>query len=149
MKIKLRLRNILLLFGLVQSLGAFASGNGKQPKEDKPDKPLKTVGLPTHSISLENGMPSNTASKAMLVQNAQLSNALDKAVAQMGDVMALMDYSEFPAERAEVLVDASTNNDRENCCRTMAGRETQPRDTEGYQPRSKLYFLSSSGTTDI
>ncbi len=137
MTILLRLRNILLLFGLVQSLGAFASGNGKQPKEDKPDKPRKTVGLPTHNISLENGMPSNTASKSMMLQNAQLSNALDKAVAQMGDVMSLMDYSEFPAERAEVLVDASTNNDRENCCRTMAGRETQPRDTEGYQPRRK------------
>ena len=54
----------------------------------------------------------NTASKAMMLQNAQLSNTLDKAVAQMGDAMALMDYSDIPAERAEVFVDANTNADK-------------------------------------
>ena len=48
----------------------------------------------------------------MMIQNAQLSNALDKAVAQMGDAMALMDYSDIPAERAEVFVDANTNADK-------------------------------------
>lgn len=26
-----------------------------------------------------------------------------------------------------------------NCCRTMAGRETQPRDTQGYQPRRRIF----------
>ena len=63
-------------------------------------------------LKLENGIPSNTASKAMMLQNAQLSNALDKAVAQMGDAMSLMDYSDMPAERVEAFVDASTNADR-------------------------------------
>ena len=116
MKIKLRLRYILLLFWLVQSLGAFADKGSKHSTEDKPDKPRKTLGIPPvvlpNVLKLENGIPSNTASKAMMLQNAQLSNALDKAVAQMGDAMSLMDYSDMPAERAEVLVDASTESDR-------------------------------------
>ena len=30
----------------------------------------------------------------------------------MGDAMALMDYSDIPAERAEVFVDANTNADK-------------------------------------
>ncbi|PWK23044.1 hypothetical protein LV89_03313 [Arcicella aurantiaca] len=58
------------------------------------------------------GVVNVAASSVKKLQNAQLSNALDKAVAQMGDVMALMDYSDMPAERAEVFVDASTNADR-------------------------------------
>jgi hypothetical protein len=116
MKIKLRLRYILLLFWLVQSLGAFADRGSKHPTEDKPDKPRKTLGIPPvvlpNVLKLENGIPSNTASKAMMLQNAQLSNALDKAVAQMGNAMSLMDYSDMPAERVEAFVDASTNADR-------------------------------------
>ena len=116
MKIKLRLRYILLLFWLVQSLGAFADKGSKHPTEDKPDKPRKTLGIPPvvlpNILKLENSVPSNTASKAMMLQNAQLSNALDKAVAQMGDAMSLMDYSDMPAERAEVFVDANTNADK-------------------------------------
>jgi hypothetical protein len=63
-------------------------------------------------LKLENGIPSNTASRAMMLQNVQLSNALDKAVAQMGDAMSLIDYSDMPAERVEAFVDASTNADR-------------------------------------
>ena len=116
MKILLRLRYILLLFWLVQSLGAFADKGSKHPTEDKPDKPRKTLGIPPvvlpNVLKLENGIPINTASKAMMLQNAQLSNALDKAVAQMGDAMSLMDYSDMPAERIEAFVDASTNADR-------------------------------------
>jgi hypothetical protein len=120
MNIKLRLRYILLLFWLVQSLGAFADKGSKHPTEDKPDKPRKTLGIPPvvlpNVLKLENatlkGVASNTASKAMMLQNVQLSNALDKAVAQMGDAMSLMDYSDMPAERVEAFVDASTNTDR-------------------------------------
>ena len=116
MKIKLRLRYILLLFWLVQSLGAFVDKGSKHPTEDKPDKPRKTLGIPPvvlpNVIKLENGIPSNITNKAMMLQNAQLSNALDKAVAQMGDAMSLMDYSDIPAERVEAFVDASTNADR-------------------------------------
>jgi hypothetical protein len=120
MKIKLRLRYLLLLFWLVQSLGAFADKGSKHPNEDKPDKPRKALGIPPavlpNVLKLENatlkGVASNTASKAMMLQNVQLSNALDKAVAQMGDAMSLMDYSDMPAERVEAFVDASTNADR-------------------------------------
>ena len=116
MKIKLRLLYILLLFWLVQSLGAFADKGTKHPTEDKPDKPRKTLGIPPvvlpNILKLENGIPSNTASKAMILQNVQLSNASDKAVAQIGDAMSLMDYSDMPAERAEVFVDANTNADK-------------------------------------
>lgn len=77
MKIKLRLRYILLLFWLVQSLGAFADKGSKHPTEDKPRKALSIppVVLP-NVLKLENGIPSNTASKAMMLQNAQLSNAI-------------------------------------------------------------------------
>ena len=116
MTILLRLRYILLLFWLVQSLGAFADKGTKHPTEDKPDKPRKTLGIPPvvlpNILKLENGIPSNTASKAMILQNVQLSNASDKAVAQIGDAMSLMDYSDMPAERAEVFVDANTNADK-------------------------------------
>ncbi|NJR76522.1 MAG: hypothetical protein HC773_29065 [Scytonema sp. CRU_2_7] len=47
----LRLRNILLLFWLVQSLGAFADKGSKHPTEDKPDKPRKTFGHSARSFA--------------------------------------------------------------------------------------------------
>lgn len=100
------LEGFFLIF-LTAYLGAFANKGSKHPTEDKPEKPRKALGIPPvalpNVVKLENGIPSNTADKAIMLQNAQLSNALGKAVTQMGDgdAMLLMDYSDMPARTLE------------------------------------------------
>lgn len=110
----LRPRYLLLLFYLAQSFWAFADKGDKRPNEEKPDKARIVAGT-NKSHVIDEGQTLNRINynnKKVILRNAQLSSALDKAVAQMGDVMSLMDYSEFPAERATVLVDSTTTNDR-------------------------------------
>ncbi|MCU0469834.1 MAG: hypothetical protein MUF58_14645 [Arcicella sp.] len=115
------LRHLLLfacLLGVTPpSVRAFAGGDKPKtaPKASntltEDDKP-KTVSHPIAQTVAGVTSVNVAASSAKKLQNLQLSNALDQAVAQMGDAMSLIDYSAPPAERPELLVDAQTESDR-------------------------------------
>jgi hypothetical protein len=102
---------------VVVDVRAFAGGDKPKtaPKASstltEDDKP-KTVSHPIAQTVAGVTSVNVAASSAKKLQNLQLSNALDQAVAQMGDAMSLIDYSALPAERPELLVDAQTESDR-------------------------------------
>jgi hypothetical protein len=116
------LRHLLLfacLLGVTPpSVRAFAGGDKPKtaPKAlsslTEDDKP-KTVSHPIAQTVAGVSSVNVAASSAKKLQNVQLSNALDQAVAQMGDAMTMVDYSSLLVERPELLVDAQTSADRD------------------------------------
>ncbi|MDZ7900771.1 MAG: hypothetical protein U5N85_22425 [Arcicella sp.] len=111
------LRHLLLFACLLGANGAFAGGDKPKTAPKAPstitegDKP-KTVSHPIAQTVAGVSSVNVAASSAKKLQNLQLSNALDQAVAQMGDAMSLIDYSALIVERPELLVDAQTESDR-------------------------------------
>ena len=119
------LRHLLLLACWLGANGAFAGlyvGRDDKPKtatkalspltEVPPVGVAKTASHPIAKTVAGVSSVNVAASSVKKLQNVQLSNALDQAVAQMGDAMALVDYSIFPAERVEALVSPQTDADR-------------------------------------
>ena len=119
------LRHLLLLACWLGANGAFAGlyvGRDDKPKtatkalspltEAPPVGVAKTASHPIAKTVAGVSSVNVATSSVKKLQNVQLSNALDQAVAQMGDAMALVDYSIFPTERVEALVSPQTDADR-------------------------------------